>query len=747
MSEKDDVRKRSQRVANIESLEARLALTAAPVADFSLDAFYASQVRTEADYQVLESLSLAKAHDITGMHSIFANYGLYGEGQTIAVIDTGIAWDHIALGGGFGPGYRVVGGWDFAENDANPYDDAPAGFHGTHVAGIISSNHPDNPGVAQGVDLVALRVFDDKGNGSLSWVEKALQWVYDNRNKFENPITTVNLSLGTNWNSTSVPNWSMLEDEFRKLNEVGIFIAVAAGNSFQNYGTPGLSYPASSPYVTPVGSVNPDGSVSYFSQRHDRAIFAPGANIRSSIPDAAGNNNGIADDWASVSGTSMATPYVAAVSALVRQAMQFSGKANVNQTDIYDHLRRTADRVWDGATGQYYLRINVGRAIDALMPRADNDSAANPTANLGVLRSSLSMKGQIQRKQDVDYFTFTAGQSGVVRVSAKTDFELVAKWGVIGATGQMKDGAFEFRVEAGKQYTITLGTGKGVGNYSFTATLSSTQQQLTLSATADAAVGAKLQWNISSNRAEVTIFNRVTGAVVYQGVVSGNTWNGQLAAGNYAATVKVDGQTVTQNFAMPTRVLGMTYDVSSSGQTTVRWNGMEGASFYLVRVTNALGQRVSEFRTTDTNFSIQLPSGSYSISVAPNARGSEILKIDAPATTFQMAQSVEFVGPLQSISRLSVDAGGAASAMASATNTPSSGESSTTRLAPNSLTSTLAAYAEQGTTQGLAAVNLEEAARSVLERKMDPIVSSIAARVEEEVTAVDELFRQFEEEA
>ena len=52
---------------------------------------------------------------------------------------------------------------------------------------------------------------------------------------FANPITTVNLSLGTAWNANNVPNWAILEDEFAQLEADGIFISVAAGNSFQNY--------------------------------------------------------------------------------------------------------------------------------------------------------------------------------------------------------------------------------------------------------------------------------------------------------------------------------------------------------------------------------------------------------------------------------------------------------------------------------------------------------------------------------
>src|SRR5262249_3270568 len=158
-------------------------------------------------------------------------YGFNGAGQTVAVIDSGIAWDHPNLGNGFGAGARVVGGWDFTEeNDANPYDDGPAGSHGTHVAGVVGAtpNAQGDGGGGRGVDLVALRVFNDQGAGYFSWVEKALQWVHTNRNSFANPITAVNLSLGTAWNAATAPNWATLEDEFAQLKADGIFISVSA---------------------------------------------------------------------------------------------------------------------------------------------------------------------------------------------------------------------------------------------------------------------------------------------------------------------------------------------------------------------------------------------------------------------------------------------------------------------------------------------------------------------------------------
>ena len=124
----------------------------------------------------------------TGADYVEQQYGFDGTGQTVAVIDSGIAWDHAALGGAYGEGARVVGGWDFAENDSNPYDDGGAGYHGTHVSGIIGSTDELHRGVSSGVDLVGLRVFNDSGGGDLDWVEQALQWVHEHKDDFENPI-------------------------------------------------------------------------------------------------------------------------------------------------------------------------------------------------------------------------------------------------------------------------------------------------------------------------------------------------------------------------------------------------------------------------------------------------------------------------------------------------------------------------------------------------------------------------------
>jgi len=408
------------------------------------------------------------AHDQTGWTDVQRLFGLRGEHQTVAVIDSGIAWDHVALGKGFGPGYRVVGGWDFAENDAKPYDDAPAGFHGTHVSGIIGADDPTRSGVAPGVDLVALRVFDDAGKGQMAWTESALRWVHQNRTSFASPITTVNLSLGSTWNSGTVPSWGILEDELLQLQQDGIVVVASAGNSFKQYNTPGLSYPAASPYVIPVASVDANGQLSDFSQRNDRVLAAPGRQILSTVPDHVLGSDGIINDWSVANGTSMAAPYVAGSAVLVREAMEMVGRVSITPQEIYQWMSDTADNVWDSVSKATYERLNLGRAIGNLLP-TDNvgDNWAN--ANTIQLQNSFTTDGWLNTLGDRDAFRFTAASDGVLNVAAQSSWLQGSSWSLWmdGQAVQTADSSVaHLNLQAGHSYALGFSDVDQIGRYS-----------------------------------------------------------------------------------------------------------------------------------------------------------------------------------------------------------------------------------------------------------------------------------------
>ncbi len=455
-----------------EVCERRLVLSAQlmfdVLADQALELHGDVHISPHADSIPLET-HLQEAHAASGWNEVQQRFGLTGKGQTVAVIDSGIAWDHVALGKGFGSGYRVVGGWDFTEeNDANPYDDGPMGFHGTHVAGIIGSDDPRHTGVTPGADLVALRVFNDMGQGQLSWVEQALQWVHNNRNSFENPITTVNLSLGTVWNANVVPEWGTLEDELQTLFNDGIVVTASAGNSFQRYLTPGLSYPAASPYVLPVASVDDNGSLSDFSQRNEHVIAAPGRNIVSSVPDHVLGRDGKIDDFTSASGTSMSAPYAAGASVLVRQAMDMVGYAGVNLTTIADHLHATADSVYDAFTGQNYDRLNLERAIDALIP-GDNVGDNFHTAAHHDLSTVHGLEGWINTLGDTDVYRFTPVSGGSLRIDADSSWLDSLHWSLQTSGGQTLAGGgldpHSVALAAGQTYQLVISADHEIGSY------------------------------------------------------------------------------------------------------------------------------------------------------------------------------------------------------------------------------------------------------------------------------------------
>lgn len=424
-----DPQRTLRRHPQLESFEPRLPFSADLVA-VEQDAPPLQQfgvLEETPDFVLSESLDtigqgvaplLYDAHQITGVHQV-QELGLDGSGQTVVVIDSGVAWDHASLGAGFGDGQKIVGGWDFAEDDADPYDDGPRGFHGTHVTGIIGSEDPIHTGVAPGADIVSLRVFNDAGQGMFSWVEEALQWVHEHQHAFEHPITTVNLSLGASWNAETAPSWGTLEEELAQLEADGMFIAVAAGNSFGAYGEPGLAYPAASSYVTPVASVTDAGAVSSFTQRSDRALFAPGQRIMSTIPDHATTaKDGRIVDFGVATGTSMASPYIAGSALLLRQAMEQAGYDSITQDAIYERLRATADPIYDAATDATYYRVNVWSAVQDIS-RADDYGSSPATAHsLGTVAQQTSVSGQITTAADRDYFSFVATNAGRVMVQA-----------------------------------------------------------------------------------------------------------------------------------------------------------------------------------------------------------------------------------------------------------------------------------------------------------------------------------------
>ena len=252
------------------------------------------------------SVPLINANDVWTAQTNLGN--ITGTGQTVCVIDTGIDYTHPDLGGCFGTGCKVKGGFDYWNNDNDPMDD---GGHGTHVAGIAAANG-NVKGVAPNADLIGLKVCNMGGCLTGAMIA-GVDYCISNVNTLGTDVITMSIGdLGEYGpNSGTCPSW--IDSQFRLANYLNIPVTVASGNERRRNGT---AYPACSPNAISVGASGFQGNppterIAYFSNTGPNLdVVAPGSGIYSTV---------LNGSYESYSGTSMATPHVAGTIALLKQ--------------------------------------------------------------------------------------------------------------------------------------------------------------------------------------------------------------------------------------------------------------------------------------------------------------------------------------------------------------------------------------------------------------------------------------------
>lgn len=258
-----------------------------------------------------------------GVPHVIAAYGKKGEGVKVGVIDSGIDYLHPCLGGGLGPGFKVKGGYDLVNNDADPMDD---NGHGSHVAGIVGADGTVK-GVAPLVSLYAYKVLNERGSGSEANVIAAIELAADPNGDGDESdrMDVLNLSLGSDEAFPDDPGVIAVNNAVL----IGMTVCVSAGNSgFRNppvgkennyyyNGSATVGSPGIAELAVTVGAVDSLDALAYFSSkgpvRRSFAlkpdVLAPGVMITSSY---------LNGSVKSLSGTSMATPFVAGVAALLK---------------------------------------------------------------------------------------------------------------------------------------------------------------------------------------------------------------------------------------------------------------------------------------------------------------------------------------------------------------------------------------------------------------------------------------------
>lgn len=270
-----------------------------------------------------------------------------GGGVRVAVLDTGIETSHPDLAG------SVDDARDFT---GSRYDCEDRVGHGTHVAGTIGARRNDQGvvGVAPECRLLVGKVLGDDGSGSGQSVAAGLDWARDAG------ADIISMSLGS-----SRPDQD-IKDAIGRAVDAGMFVVCAAGND----GRPdSVNYPARWPETLGIGAVDRHGRVARFSSRGDQVdVCAPGQDVLSAYLDGG---------YAKLSGTSMATPFVSGVVALlVAKHRDLGGATPIDtQAQLVDHLCRTAtDAGPQGKDPNYGYGLINPDSVLAIAEGGDNDT-------------------------------------------------------------------------------------------------------------------------------------------------------------------------------------------------------------------------------------------------------------------------------------------------------------------------------------------------------------------------------------
>ncbi len=360
---------------------------------------------------------------------VWANAGVQGEGVVVGIIDTGIDYMHAALGGGLGSTFKVIGGYDFHNDDADPMDD---NGHGTHVAGIVAADAVSIKGVAPKSKLYAFKVLGAEGGGKEDDVIAAIERTVDPNNdgNMNDKLHIVNMSLGS---SDGDPDdaGSVAVDNAVKL---GVTFVIAAGNEGDptpvsgkenNYfysGKETIGSPGTARLAITVGAVDSVNKTAYFSSKGPTPryygikpeVVAPGVSIRSLAP---GN------EYLIESGTSMASPMIAGVAALLK-----SKYSTLTPQQIKSAIVNSSVDLGIGVMEQGAGRVDAMRAVSAASfaePSQISFGLDDPSVTTWTKVETVKVVNARNVQQNYSV-TFSGQKSGVTISSVPQNFTLAA---------------------------------------------------------------------------------------------------------------------------------------------------------------------------------------------------------------------------------------------------------------------------------------------------------------------------------
>jgi subtilisin family serine protease len=287
-----------------------------------------------------------------------------GKGSVvIAILDTGVDYDHEDLEDNMWKDSNGYYGYDFVNGDNDPDDDYSRS-HGTHCAGIaaaVTNNGIGIAGVSWKSKIMAVKILDDTGSGTLDRELDGINYAVDNG------ADIISMSFGTV--DYPPPSSKAERDAINDAYEKGCLLVAASGNDNQPY----VAYPAAYENVIAVGASNASdercdvsdwdydllGNPRGSNYGPELDVVAPGDSILSTVRMGTGT---VDPNYDNMDGTSMATPFVSGLAALI-----LSHLPGLAPSDVRRIIERTADDIgstgWDRETG--WGRINAYSALTA----------------------------------------------------------------------------------------------------------------------------------------------------------------------------------------------------------------------------------------------------------------------------------------------------------------------------------------------------------------------------------------------
>ncbi len=252
--------------------------------------------------------------------------GITGAGIKVAILDSGIDYNHPDLKDNY------KGGYNFVYNNNDPFDDGYIS-HGTHIAGIIGArnNGTGVVGVAPEVSIYAVKVLGGMVMGDLSDILAGMEWAISNK------MDVINMSIGAPIDSAA------FKDACDRAYQAGIIVVAASGNTHSN----SIEFPAAYDSVIAVSATNPDDTFATFSNFADKnELAAPGMNIKSTMRGGG---------YGSMNGTSQATAHVTGAAAilLASKIADKNGDGRVAD-DVRTLLDTSAKDLGDPGRDQYF---------------------------------------------------------------------------------------------------------------------------------------------------------------------------------------------------------------------------------------------------------------------------------------------------------------------------------------------------------------------------------------------------------